>query len=466
MSRFDSILANIRKKQSLSAKKKKQLIFWQNIFMGFSPLILLSIMYSNRFALKEFLDINWQDASPELLPQQQINEIISVPAIKAEKVDSYFIVREYSGIIEARKTSFLGFPQSGQVQAVYVEVGQQVKKGQIIARLNNDLLFQEKERLIFELDKQQYILSDLLLKPDIDEVDQIDAQIQDKEQQISLLLLTEKRYQYLYNEGAISLERLDISQSSLKSAYSQLEILKSQKAQLEQGTPAEIIDSQRALINTINAQISSIDIQIKQNILTAPYDGIISTINLKEGSFYNILNSIPLAEIRTNQVEFRIGVTPDIIPYLKATPNQKIIVDSKVIDVTLSRISPESDLNTKTVSVIFEPQSNELNTQLIINQLAVLQTTKEVDQTGYKVPLTALDADIHGNWQVLILTLLPEYSDVYEVKQLPVTVISTRENYVVVTGSIAADTLIIADGLNKVVPHQIVKIAQDDTEIY
>lgn len=460
MSKFDNLLANIRKKQFISAQRKQQQIFWQNVFLGTSPFVLLFLLYSNRFILKELLTIinplNPQKVSQD--SEESIHEIISVSAVKVEKVNSYFVTREYSGIIESQKNSLLGIAQSGQVQDIYVEVGQQVKEGQIIAKLNSDLLFQEKNRLVFELTRQQYVLADLLSKPDLDEIDQINAQIEDQKQQIAFLEITEKRYQYLYREGAISLERLDISQSELKTAYSQLEVLKSQRTQIEQGTPVELINSQKALISSINAQISSIDIQIEQNTLKAPYDGIISEINLREGSFYSTLNPIPLAEIRTHQVEFRIGVTPDIIPYLRENPYQKILVNDEIINVVLSRVSPESNLKTKTVSVFFEPKTNDLKTELIANQLAILRTSKEINQTGYRVPITALNTDIYGNWQVSTLNLLPEYSDIYEIIQIPIRVLSISEDFVIISGSINDDTLIVADGLNKIVPRQIVKI--------
>ena len=63
-------------------------------------------------------------------------DLLFVETMAIEPLDRYEVRRVFSGTVRSRRASQLGFERGGMVSKVYVEEGDRVKEGQLIARLD------------------------------------------------------------------------------------------------------------------------------------------------------------------------------------------------------------------------------------------------------------------------------------------------------------------------------------------
>ncbi|MGD1712804.1 HlyD family efflux transporter periplasmic adaptor subunit [Dapis sp. BLCC M172] len=121
---------------------------------------LLVIILAIAFGSLKFLQNQKISAKPT--SESSLPNILSVQAIPIKLVNSYSVSQSYTGIVEAKRTSELGFEQSGLLQSIYIEEGEKVTKGQAIAQLDTSqtkaqraVLTAQKERAIANLRELQ-----------------------------------------------------------------------------------------------------------------------------------------------------------------------------------------------------------------------------------------------------------------------------------------------------------------------
>ena len=130
--------------------KKKKLI-WVS---------LLAIISATTFGSLKFLIDQKTSLNPT--SESSLTNILSVQATPIKLVNSYSVSQSYTGVVEAKRTSELGFEQSGLLKSIYIEEGEKVAKGEIIAQLDTSqtqaqkaVLIAQKERAIATLEELQ-----------------------------------------------------------------------------------------------------------------------------------------------------------------------------------------------------------------------------------------------------------------------------------------------------------------------
>ncbi len=121
---------------------------------------LLVIVLATTFGSLKFLQN--QNISAKPTSESSLPNILSVKAIPIKLVNSYSVSQSYTGIVEAKRTSELGFEQSGLLTSIYIEEGEKVAKGEAIAQLDTSqtkaqraVLIAQKERAIATLKELQ-----------------------------------------------------------------------------------------------------------------------------------------------------------------------------------------------------------------------------------------------------------------------------------------------------------------------
>ena len=118
-------------------------------------LLTLGIAFSGLKFIQE-----WNiSAKPNL--ETTLPNILSVPAIPIKLVNSYSVSQNYTGIVEAKRSSELGFEQSGLLTSIYIEEGEEVTKGTAIAQLDTSQTKAQKAVLIAQKDRAIATLKEL-----------------------------------------------------------------------------------------------------------------------------------------------------------------------------------------------------------------------------------------------------------------------------------------------------------------
>jgi membrane fusion protein, macrolide-specific efflux system len=178
-----------------------------------------------------------------------------------------------TGILQPRDYVDVGAQVSGILKKLHVEVGDEVKVGDLLAEIDATVYAARVDATRAQLKNQQ-------------------AQLADKEAQLKLAEINYQRQQNLKNEDATSTETLQSSEASLKSAQAQL---KSLQAQIQQTQSTLRVES-------ANLEFAKI---------YAPINGTVVSITSRQGQTLNTNQMAPtimrVADLSTMTVQTQVS---------------------------------------------------------------------------------------------------------------------------------------------------------------
>lgn len=283
-----------------------------------------------------------------------------------------------SGTIAARHTVDIGSELTGlRVTQVNVDEGDFVRRGQVLARLNSDVLSAQLSReqanlagalANVEKARQPNRLEDILglqaaYQQSQAAVAQAESNVRRLEANLANLKTTAARYQTLKMEGAISdqdaLDRQTASrmgESELAATRQQLEASRFSARQAQErlraaeagGRQVDVSISQ-ANAAQIRATIRQIEAQLAQTVIKAPSDGIITKRNAEAGEIPALGQSL-FTMAKEGELELRTQVQEIDLPGIK--PGARVTITPaapglKPISATVREISPIVDPKTR-----------------------------------------------------------------------------------------------------------------------
>lgn len=292
----------------------------------------------------------------------------------------------YAGTIHNKTETNLAFQIGGRVINKFVNVGDSVQAGQVIAQING---------------------SDTSAQ-----VQNAEGAVKAAQSAYELAETNAKRYRELYAQQAISKLQLDQAENQLNATSAQL-----QQAQ--------------ASLNLSSNQNSYTN-------LTAPDTGIITAFNIEAGQ---------VVAAGQNVGTLAAGHDPEAVIALPEQEMAKIHVGSPanitfwaLPDVTVQgvvrEISPVPDPVARTYTVKIALQNPPKEVQLGMTVNANLSTT---DSTNISIPLTALVKDSNGNNAVYIIRDKKAHL-------VPIKTVEFGKNSVIVTSGLAKGDIVITAG--------------------
>jgi HlyD family secretion protein len=298
----------------LSSKNKKQ--GWKIIG------VMMAVSLS--FAAFEYLKTRQQNSSQEIA--------IQTVETKVEDLTAEILA---NGIVQPVRKINLSPEDAGRIVKLYVNEGDRVVKGQVIARLSSSRIqaqIDQYQALLLKAEselqqkqrgnrpeeiaqgKARLAQSEANLKRIRDsfpqEIDEALAQIASSQARVDLANARLSRYRKLYQEGAIALDRLDeveteykTAQAEQKVAQKRLDQLKNNRSQqiaeqaaqitqekesfnlLQKGYRVEEIAQAEAEVAQTRAQLKFYQTQLNETVLRAPFEGIVTRRFAQEGDF-------------------------------------------------------------------------------------------------------------------------------------------------------------------------------------
>jgi HlyD family secretion protein len=219
-----------------------------------------------------------------------------------------------SGQVEPFRTVNLSPKNAGIVEELYVEQGDRVKPGQLIARMDRSTLEAQLRQSQASLAEAQANLIDLQQGTDAPQIAQAQANLAATQAQVreaqSRLSLAESNYardQSLFDRGAISRQALDQSANELRSAragvaqsQSRVEEARQRLIDLQDQPDPEQIAQAQARVEQARGQIQAIETQLADTLIRAPFGGIITQKFATEGAFVTPTTSASTATSATS----------------------------------------------------------------------------------------------------------------------------------------------------------------------
>ena len=450
-----------------------------------------------------------QGASTSTPTATESARILPVDTLRAELVQGYEVERTYTGEIAALRASELGFERSGQLVEVLVREGDLVFAGQPLAVLDTSNLETQRQQQVAEraraeaqlrelqagprqediasqqavLDQEIARLRELEAGPRVETINTARADLKNVEERLQLAQLQARRRERLYRQGAVSREQFDEAattasalQAESTAAREQLEELRSgtrieqidaQAArvaaarsdlqELLNGTRPEQIDAQAAVVQQIDAGIADLDVTIAKSTLTAPFDGIVATRRLDEGTVVNSGQSV-IHLIEDVAPEARIGIPAGQVETLEIGRSQRVKLESETYDATISSILPEIDPVTRTQTVVLRLDRAAIS-RINPGQTVRLDAIKTISAPGYWLPPEALTQGIRGLWTCYVLVPKEDATEpgIYQVQQQSVEIVHQESDRVLVRGTLQPGDRIVAGGIHRLVPGQDVR---------
>ncbi|NJK48638.1 efflux RND transporter periplasmic adaptor subunit [Candidatus Gracilibacteria bacterium] len=345
-----------------------------------------------------------------------------------------------NGVVQAVRKVNLSSEDAGRIVKLYVQEGDRVIAGQIIARMNSTRLqaqVNQNQALVekAEADLQQKrtgarveVIDQARAKmaqaqADLErvkntqkqEIDQVREEIRSAQAKVRLAETRLIRYEKLEREGAIALDALNQWQTEYKTAFSdreaaqkkleqvqnskQQEIARQEAAlqeakevlrELENGTRREEIAQAEAEVSQAKAQLAYYQTQLNDKVIKAPFPGIITRRFAQEGDFVTPETSASATE----------GATSTSIAELSSG----LEIEAKIPEASIAKIFQEQTVNVQVdaypdetfkgkVSLI-APRAVQENNITSFRVKVALQTGQDKLRSGMNVRLAFLSKPI------------------------------------------------------------------------
>ena len=318
---------------------------------------------------------------------------LTVSVVTVEPATAFDLKESYAGLAEARRTSMLGFASGGRIADIEADVGDKVKTGATLAKLDTRSL------------EAQLAASN--------------AQVEEARAAHELARSTVERQRQLKLQGHVSQQHVDEAEAQANTALARVEAAK--------------------------AQADTLRVQIDLARITAPFDGVVTQRLADEGAIAS--PGQPLLELVENShLEARLGLPAASAALLEPGKDYTLVADTGEVTAKLRTVTGVIDANQRTVSAVFDIDNPD---RIAAGAVVRLALDRSVGEEGFWVPVKALAAGSRGLWNVYVAqpsgegwTALPR----------PVEMVHSDGDRAYVRGPVQAGDRVIVDGLQRITP--------------
>lgn len=376
------------------------------------------------------------------VPDQATAEPVEV--FSAKRLSHYEASRSYTGLLVAARTSELSFEIPGKVIHLAVDEGDSVEKGQVLATLDDRHLSARIRKTTAQRDQQAAVLKELINGPRIEVIQAAEAEVRQLSAELKLQEANRTRREQLIKRNAISQETLEDAVYGTQAAQASYDAAVSRLEELREGTRAEQIDAQRAVVAGLEADLADLMHEKEDTQLVAPFAGAIAERNVDEGTVIGPGASI-FRLVQDRPLEAWFGLPPEAASSLGSGQSLAVIVNEETRTATVSGIVPELDSVTRTQTVVLS-LSEEASAGWVPSQVARLELATQREAAGFWIPNTALLQGSRGLWSVYVV----EEDD--QIARRDVEVIYSESQRSFVRGTLVAGDRVVANGINRLVP--------------
>ncbi len=405
---------------------------------GLLLLIGISVVISNFGTRSQPIE----KSTPKALP---------VATLAVRKVDTYQVLRNYTGEVAAQRASELGFERSGKLVWFGVDRGDRVTSGRAIAKIDTRKLQVQRARLLAQKAQALAVLAELENGARPEDIAAARAEVNNLKNQLELEKIKAERRSSLYTQGAISREDLDEITYISRALNDRLNIAQSSLEELLNGTRPEQIAAQKAVVRQLDASIAELDVDIDKSTIRAPFSGTIAAREVDEGTTVQAGQSV-VRLVEDGALEVQIGVPTQILSLLEIGSKQKVEIEERTYQAIVVSFLPEIDPATRTRSVILKITEN--SGLVASGEVARLQIIRDVNASGYWLPTTALVRAEKGLWSCFVLV---KTGNNYRLEKRDLEILHANGDRVFVRGILSDGERVVSTGTQRLVPNQLVR---------
>jgi HlyD family secretion protein len=298
---------------------------------------------------------------------------------------------EASGSIEPITSVNISPKNAGRLTALYVDQGDKVKAGQLLARMDSANLTAELAQAQAELAQAEAEYTKVLNGNRQEAIARAKSQVLSAQAKVDLNAKKLEKNRWLAQEGAIAQLTLDEYLSADKTSRASLAEAQEQLRELENGSRPEDIEQSQAKVAAAKAKVDLARTELNETAIYAPFDGIISQKYATVGAVVTPNVSASATSSATSSsivsiasgLEVKVNVSEATIAQIKPNQTVKIAADAypyRTFQGRVQQIAPEAIIENNVTSF-------EVKVELISGQTE-LRSGMNVDAVfvGKKIP--------------------------------------------------------------------------------
>jgi RND family efflux transporter MFP subunit len=322
-------------------------------------------------------------------------------------------VRVYAGRTVAGRASELGFKQAGELAVLHVDIGDQVRRGQVLAELDSASL-------------------EASLAQAAADVSLAAANLMALEAETQLARQTEERFRTLRDAGHTSAQVYDEQRLALRAKEAQLSVAAASLS--------------KAKANRLAAQIA-----IEEARIEAPFAGLIQSRHMDEGAQAGPGQTI-FRLVETAHREAHVGIPETMTDSLNPGQTYTLRWADTRLSGRLHALLPEVDAASRTVTAVIELEDETIPFGAVVE----LELSYRIPADGYWLPLTALTESDRGLWGAYVV------NGNSKAERRLVEILHVEADRAYVRGTLNPGERVIDTGVQRIVPGQAVSMRAGD----
>lgn len=329
-----------------------------------------------------------------------------VKTIVVEKAGSVF-QRSYPAVVLPAKQVELSFRVSGRIVELPIRAAMQVKKGDVVARLDTRNLESDVAGLESKLQEAGAQLSAMTSGARSEDIASLQAGVEAAAAKVKSARGQSERTGQLFERGFETRAKLESDVSNLEVAEAELRAREQDLKKGQAGSRREEVEAQEAVIKGLEAQLKAAKDNLSDATLRAPFDGIIARRDVD--NFANIQSGKSVAlqqQLDTLELTFDVP-GPDVVRLARIETLTRVRLDAipdRDFEANLVEFSTQPDPATQTYQarVSISPSGDVAILPGMAGRVIVTGTPTE--SSNVTVPATAIAAEPDGRAFVWIVT--------------------------------------------------------------
>jgi membrane fusion protein, multidrug efflux system len=276
------------------------------------------------------------EAATEESKPQRAERAVTVTASTVESGDLVVPVNA-EGRIRARRNTELQFELAGRIARIRVEEGQRVRRGQILASLDN-----REYEVALEEAHSNYLQALGKIAVEEDELDGADPSVQ-------------KEFEDLFAE----LDRMERAGTITREERRRRELALGVRAVKDGAYRTELLEVRSGLA-AARAEEARAELNLEKTVLRAPFDGVVSGLILATGERVQV-GDLLCSVVDDVDLEAEIGVLESDLASLEVGGRALLDLPAlhQIIPAIIAVISPEVDTESRTCQVLLRIRSED-----------------------------------------------------------------------------------------------------------
>lgn len=314
------------------------------------------------FGVRQLLVILAERSAPPLLTQPVEQKTVTV-TITA------------NGTVEAERSINLSPKTAGVIQTLLVEEGDRVRQGEVLAVMDDANLRGQLTEAQGQLIQQEANLQRVLAGDRPQETAQTQARLRSAQAELEMAEADLNSDEMLYEAGAISRQSYQQTVTARNVAQAAVDEAQQTVALSQIGTRQEEIDQARAQVIAAQGSLETVQTQLDETSVLAPFDGVVVNTYADVGSFVSPSTSgagndsdlsSSILELASDQLEVVVNIAESQIGQIQLGQTVQIRVDAfpgevftGVVDQIAPRATVSQNVTSFEVQIAFDTATSE-----------------------------------------------------------------------------------------------------------